>query len=281
MVRSLVTLGTLLLLVPSCEFFGPDEEEHDRDLLRSNRQKWAAQGISDYDLRVNTECFGFCIEPDVLVQVRGGQRVAIVDPDTDALLFWVRGPDVDELFEQVERAVTMADRFTVRYDRELGFVRDVDIDFDRRAVDDEFAAHVVALMVTDDPVRTIAERVVDRRVQWETGGVDDYDFRLEREGVGVPDIPCGTVRIEVRDAVVVSRIVGRTGEMLDPSFDEFYPPLDDLFDVIEMALGEAPDVLDAGFDGQFGFPNAILIDFDDEIPGRELYLVWDFLRVTP
>jgi hypothetical protein len=245
------------------------------------RQKWAAAGFTHYDLRVNAGCFGPCIGSDVLVQVRDGQKVAVVDPDTDALLFWVLGPDVEELFDEVERAIDLSDRFTVRYDREQGFVRELDIDFDRRAVDDEFSASVVFLAFSDEPVRTIAERVVDRREQWEASGVEDYDFRLAREGVGVPGQFGTTVRLEVRDDVIVSRIVSRTGEVLDPTFDEFFPPLSDLFDVIEMGLGEAPDVLDAGFDGRFGFPSGILIDFDDEVPGRELYLVWDFVPVSP
>jgi hypothetical protein len=282
--RGPVTLATLLVLVPSCTFFGPDEDERARDRLEANRRKWTTAGILDYDMRMSASVAGapFTVASDVVVQVRDGIRIIAVDPDTDALVFKAMRrpdlyPDVEGLFDTVEQSITEADELRVTYDRELGFPREIFSDPNRSSVDGEYEAIVLALTPTSQPVETLRERVTTRREQWDASGIADYDFSLGRVAPGLdPGLAFEDVRLVVRSGVVLSRTVVETGLPLDPSFDALYQPVDAIFDIIDMAIAADAHRVAVAFDLQLGYPTDVFVDPVAEIPDdREEYFVSD------
>lgn len=222
----------------------------------------------------------FTTASDVVVQVRNGAIVTAVDPDTDALVFEALRrpdlyPDVEGLFDIVERSIDEADELRVAYDEEFGFPREIFSDPDRGSVDGEYEALIVVFTPTNEPAQPLQERVATRREQWEATGIEDYEYSLARVAPGLgPGLSFEDVRVTVRDGAVVSRTVLKTGLQLDPAFDEFYPPIDVIFDAIDAAIVANVHRVAVGFDLQLGFPTDVFIDPVAEIPDdSEQYLV--------
>jgi hypothetical protein len=222
----------------------------------------------------------FTTPSDVVVQVRDGATVTAVDPDTDALVFEALRrpdlyPDVEGLFDIVERSIAEADELRVVYDEEFGFPREIFSDPDRSSVDGEYEVSIVAFAATIQPVETLGERVATREEQWAATGLDDYDFSLARVAPGLGlELAFEDVRLAVRDGTVTSRIVIETGLSLDPALDEFYPPIDAIFDAIDAAIVANVHRVAVAFDLQLGFPIDVFIDPVAEIPDdSEQYFV--------
>ena len=264
--RTIVTLA-LLLATANCSD-DPTGIERAKSRLDQNRQKWVNQAIADYNIRMNVSVAGapFTIPSDVVVQVRNGAIVTAVDPDTDALVFEALRrpdlyPDVEGLFDIVERSIDEADELRVAYDEEFGFPREILSDPDRGSVDGEYEALIVEFTPTDEPVQPLQERVATRREQWEATGIEDYAYSLARVAPGLgPGLGFENVRVTVRDGAVASRTVIETGLQLDPAFDEFYPPIDAIFDAIDAAILANVHRVAVEFELQLGYPTHAFID---------------------
>jgi len=139
--RRLLLVAALAVPAGACEYaFDPDGHEA-RELERA-RDRWRREGPKDYRYEFELHCH--CIEEPhrpVVVWVRNG---AVYDavyadnggpvPDEDLRFYRT----IDGLFEVIGDAINRrADFLDVEYDREYGYPRFVEIDYEYRTADDE------------------------------------------------------------------------------------------------------------------------------------------------
>jgi len=110
------------------------------------------------------------------------------------------------------------------------------------------------------------------RLKWERTRPAAYTFSIARwcycmqEGIG-------PVIVSVRDGVVESRTYAGSGAAVGPTYADFFPTVDGLFELIEDARRQGADAIDVTYDPALGFPVVISIDYvraaaDDEITYR-------------
>ncbi len=135
----------LLLLLGGCTLFGGFEAgEVD---LGMARQLWARQGSERYLYTVSRDCF--CPYPGrftVLVD-RGSVTSAVsVDmgeavPEEELRVF----STIEELFDLIAQAIREADFWEASYNPDLGYPTLIVVDYDEKAVDDEFRYTITEL----------------------------------------------------------------------------------------------------------------------------------------
>lgn len=95
--------------------------------------------------------------------------------------------------------------------------------------------------------------------KWSETGPASYSFVFLQQCVcSGPKTP---VRIVVRNLVVESRTVVDTGEPLDPSYNDRFPPIPGVFGIIEDAMAGQSYSLVAEYDATYGYPVRIELDF--------------------
>ena len=108
---------------------------------RARRAAWRTRGITDYRVRVAVGCF--CPWPSTprVLEVRGGQAVALLDttgrPAGPLIEPWAPNT-VEGMFDFIEQAARSADVLAVRYDRCLDYPTDIRGDQNVGRVDDWF-----------------------------------------------------------------------------------------------------------------------------------------------
>jgi hypothetical protein len=109
--------------------------------LATQRLKWSAQSIRHYRYEFQRTCE--CLPemaPHVLIEVRDGAVISVVDAGTRASLASVPAankPTIEELFGELGRALREADRVNAEYDPTFGYPTRVNIDWDIDVGDDE------------------------------------------------------------------------------------------------------------------------------------------------
>lgn len=119
--------------------FSPSGPE--KKALEDARRLWDRQQIASYTFRVRQVCFCVpSVRAPLAVVVEQGRVTSIVDAETGAPV----QPEpfipttVDALFAAVEDAIDRdAARIDVRYDPQLGYPLEINIDFDLRIADEE------------------------------------------------------------------------------------------------------------------------------------------------
>jgi uncharacterized protein DUF6174 len=114
-----------------------------------NRAKWSAQHLDTYTFEYHRSC-GECL-PEWLVPVRitvvNGEVIAVVGIATgDTVPPPAFRLTIDSLFAQVANILEQNPyRFTITYDRKVGYPMSMSVDYDRQMVDDEggFSARLV------------------------------------------------------------------------------------------------------------------------------------------
>ena len=115
------------------------------------------------------------------------------------------------------------------------------------------------------------------RARWESSGIDSYAMTVQRVCF------CGfvePVRVKVQNGVVVSRTIVWTGEPLPATYADLYPDVPGLFAIVEHAATDADD-LDTRFDGAYGFPSEISIDWDEIAVDDEVTYRTETFTITP
>jgi len=116
--------------------------------LDSNLQKWQAQSISHYRMKVNIGCFcPFFDRMPVTVEVQGGEVLSVTDSqgqpvaaDDPIRSFGnERLMTVDGAFDYAREAIQKADKTEVTYDPSLGYPVQLVIDRIELAIDDEMS----------------------------------------------------------------------------------------------------------------------------------------------
>lgn len=131
-----------------------------------------------------------------------------------------------------------------------------------------FAASVSLLAACSDPAGIEGERLELERARqlWERRAVADYDMTVRLTGAWVS----GAARIEVREGVPVSvQAITGEGNPLPPEAFRDYDTVEELFGVLQHAVDEEADRIDAEFHPRYGVPVDVYVDYremgaDDE-----------------
>lgn len=104
------------------------------------------------------------------------------------------------------------------------------------------------------------------RARWDELGPSSYVLTVERQCFC---LPLGPVQVTVVSSAVTERQVVSTGQPVPADQAEYYPDVPGLFQLVADALDRA-DAVEVQYDGQWGFPSKVVIDYaknaiDDEL----------------
>jgi hypothetical protein len=95
---------------------------------------------------------------------------------------------------------------------------------------------------------------------WRDFGPFDYDY------VVVYDCFCGfagtPVRVFVRNNQVVDEVYENSGLPVTSGYNVFNRTVEDLFDVVRDGVDRRADEIRASYDGYYGYPRTVQIDYD-------------------
>ncbi len=132
----------IALVLTACSLGGKSE-------IQRNQQKWQDSGILHYRYNLFVGCFcGFNEDMPLVVEVQNGKVVSMkyqngkeVEASNHEL--FDQYATIDLIFSELEADINgKADEVTVAYDPTYGFPAKVNIDFIKKAVDDEVALTV-------------------------------------------------------------------------------------------------------------------------------------------
>ncbi len=139
--RRLVLVFVLLSLA-ACSPAGRSEIER-------NKQKWQSAGISHYRYKLFVGCFCTVTEDmPLLVEVRDGQIVSMEyqsgkEIEAASREVFDRYATIERIFSELETNIAgKADEFSATYDPTYGFPTKLDVDFIKKAIDDELTLMV-------------------------------------------------------------------------------------------------------------------------------------------
>lgn len=142
-----LVLGVGLLVAAGCSDgpLGPA-----RDSLQANQELWSARGPASYAYVYEVNCF--CASPaldPVRITVESGVVTGAVRAETGEELEG-EFPTVEALFERIRDAIDRgAYQISAGYDPDLGYPRDVFIDYRKNTIDEEFGFLASGLEVRD------------------------------------------------------------------------------------------------------------------------------------
>lgn len=122
-----------------------------REELIRNRELWAAQGITDYQMEFRWNCF--CapdyVAPVIISITRGDTIKSVVLAENKLPVdrqFSANYPSTNELFDLIQGAIDRpAFHISVKYHAEMGYPLSAAIDYDQRIMDEERGFHVGAV----------------------------------------------------------------------------------------------------------------------------------------
>jgi hypothetical protein len=133
------------------------------------------------------------------------------------------------------------------------------------------AAAAVTVGACDGP--TAPERKLQAaRLKWEHTRPAAYTYTVALYCF-CPQEGSGPVIVSVRDGVVESRTYVNSGAAVAPTYADYFPTIDGLFEVIEDARRQGAYAINVTYDPARGFPVVISIDYerataDDELTYR-------------
>ena len=104
------------------------------------------------------------------------------------------------------------------------------------------------------------DEVDEKRTLWESQGLANYDFVLQRNSFSPPPL-VDPVAIQVRGGQVVSRVYVNTGLPATPPSPEWWPSIDGMFDFLRSAKDANPAKFEVTWDAQRGFPSSAFVDY--------------------
>jgi len=107
------------------------------------------------------------------------------------------------------------------------------------------------------------------RELWARVGPDAYEYGLERLCFCAPDSR-GPVRVSVEAGVVVQRMYVESGDPVPGAYDDLFPRVSGLFDILEDALDRDAYRVDVTYDPETGVPIDFWIDYSENTADEEL-----------
>ena len=151
---ALVFLAAGVTTLTGCDtLLGPRDNSVLRDQLARGEAKWAEAAASNYDVVVTRGPLYAEGHPTVALEVRDGVIVGGTYPDTGEPVepFILDGHQtVPELFDLIRDALgRRVPAIAVSYDQELGFPREIIIDYDSFRIDDDLYVAVSDFAAVD------------------------------------------------------------------------------------------------------------------------------------
>ncbi len=137
-----LTLVLIALILTACSLGSQSE-------IQRNQQKWQNAGISHYRYNLFVGCF--CVFNEnmpLVVEVKDGSLVSMKyqngkEVEESNRDLFEKYATIDRIFSELETNINgKADEFTVTYDPTYGFPTKVNVDFIKKAMDDELALTV-------------------------------------------------------------------------------------------------------------------------------------------
>jgi hypothetical protein len=132
-----LTAGATFAFVSACSLVTGTSDD-DEEALRDAQIRWNNSRIQDYRVVVQHLCFCGYARP-VLVVVQAGVIVLSADAETgEPVPSYATVRDIPALFTLIREAIDQgADRLDVKYDPQIGYPREIKIDYVSNATDDE------------------------------------------------------------------------------------------------------------------------------------------------
>lgn len=104
------------------------------------------------------------------------------------------------------------------------------------------------------------ERLEEARLLWERVGPGDYTFELTQNCFCA--LGGERIRVTVDNGTVVTARVINTDSPVEAYLFATIPTVPELFDLIESAFGRNAHRIEASYDGTYGYPVDVAIDYD-------------------
>lgn len=119
---------------------------------------------------------------------------------------------------------------------------------------------LAALLLSCGSSITIVNRDLENaKARWTANAPLSYDLTVEKGCYCVFEAQ-GPVVVAVRNGVVESRHYVETGAVVGASYADVYPTVDQLFAIIEEAVGRKADRVEVLYEPTRGYPTSVAID---------------------
>jgi Family of unknown function (DUF6174) len=130
---------------------------------------------------------------------------------------------------------------------------------------------MIVVACSDSPTEQQQDDLAAAQARWRAGGLTDYAFDLQHLCFCAPGAT-RTVTITVQQGVWSSIRYADDGTAADTALFRDYLTIDRLFSFLERAIAQQPDSFTASYDGRFGYPLEVWIDYSRQIADEELSL---------
>lgn len=253
----------------ACSLSGPDEEVGPLDRLVEARQRWQANGIAQYELRLRRTC-GECLPGSalsVVVSVSGGEKTVSRAEDGEPVEAPQLYPDVDGLFDLIEDMTVAGVDVAVDYDDDRGFPRSISVDPVPDAVDDEFGYVIEGLVI--GRLADLRAELAVQRARWTAQHIEDYQLTLSRYCFCAPE-GAGLVVLTVLDGQPVEWLYFLSGDAVDAAWQPVFPTVDGVFDFLADAIDRGADAIEVTFDPVLGLPTSLRVDYRAGLAHEEI-----------
>jgi len=121
-----------------------------------------------------------------------------------------------------------------------------------------------------------AEELDAASFKWSNSGVSDYSYVYEVSSYYAPPVS-GPIRIIVRDSEFLNARLVESGESIDISAIPAVPgDIELAFEFIATLLAEYPYAFDVEYDANLGYPQKIMIKFNESTDDEATYFIRDF-----
>ncbi|AXT40088.1 hypothetical protein D1814_16085 [Alteromonas sp. BL110] len=146
-IATVISATTLLL---GC---GGSDSNDVLDDLNANRAKWETENIDTYQFEYQVSCF--CTEETTLprlVLVEGSQVTSqtIIEGNIALPLDDATTESIDSLFQLIALEESRAESLSVKYDPELGYPTEINVDINEQTADDEYTLTISNLVAEGD-----------------------------------------------------------------------------------------------------------------------------------
>jgi Family of unknown function (DUF6174) len=130
------------------------------------------------------------------------------------------------------------------------------------------------------------QNLAQARLLWNGKNVDSYSFILELQCFCAPASQLRPVLVTVQNGAVTSLLYyHQNPAQRTPAPAEVFAPYDtveELFDIVGEAIRQDADVLQVGYDEEYGFPDIANIDYESGGSEQILFFVTQFqVAATP
>ncbi len=128
------------------------------------------------------------------------------------------------------------------------------------------------------------QSLAQARTRWDSKDVASYSYILELQCFCAPASELKPVLVTVKNGAVASLQYWNENPNNRPpapaSIFGAYDTVEELFALVDDAIDRDADVLQVGYDAEYGFPNAVLVDYEAGGSEQLLFSVTQFKPAT-